>query len=406
MTGGPDSTSGRRSPTIELKATEVEKPAPDTGAAGPAGESDKPEQQAGGQSESRLKSRVVRASLGALAVVAIVVALTAGLWFGGYLPSREAVPSAVATLPPVAPGPGGGEDITARLDKIERAIQTPRQEATTIPSALGNRLAAIEAQTKTLADSLGALNHRVDDIAATSKNAAQEAAAAAAAADAAKTANESAAQSTVQPGDIDALGKRIAALESAVKTLADDAAHRASSTSDKATRLTVAAEALRAAVERGAPYQAELNAVQSLGADQSAIAPLEPFAASGVPSASALGHELANLVPALERAADTATAGETSFLGRLEAHAQKLVRVTPVDAPAGHDPAAVVMRLTIDAARGDIAAAQNDIVDLPDAAKSLATDWVKKAQARDLAIGASRQIATTALAALSKPAAQ
>ena len=129
--------------------------------------------------------------------------------------------------------------------------------------------------------------------------------------------------------------------------------------------MTVAAEALRAAVERGAPYQAELNAVQSLGADQSAIAPLEPFAASGVPSASALGHELANLVPALERAADTATAGETSFLGRLEAHAQKLVRVTPVDAPAGHDPAAVVMRLTIDAARGDIAAAQNDIVDLP-----------------------------------------
>ncbi|MGA2891856.1 MAG: hypothetical protein ABSE22_03240 [Xanthobacteraceae bacterium] len=407
MTSESDGTAGRRPPTIELKATEVEKPAPDVGATGPAGEGDKTHEQAGRQTASPWKSRPVIAGLGALAVIAILAAVSAGLWFGGFSPSREAAaPSAAATSTPAVPAPAAGDDIAARLDKIERAIQTPRQEVTTIPPALGNRLAAIEAQTRTLAESLGAVKRRIDDIAAMSQNAAQEAAAAAAAADAAKTANESATQSAVQASDIEALDKQIAAMESAVKTLADGEAHRASSTNDQVTRLTIAAEALRAAVERAAPYQAELTAVRSLGADQNLIAPLEPFASSGVPSAGALGHELSGLIPALERAADTATAGETSFLGRLEAHAQKLVRITPVVAPAGHDPAAVVMRLALDAARADITVAQNDIADLPDAAKPLAADWVKKVQARALAIAASRQIAAAALAALSKPAAQ
>ena len=72
----------------------------------------------------------------------------------------------------------------------------------------------------------------------------------------------------------------------------------------------------------------------------------------------------------------------------------------------GNDPSAVIARIDIDAARGDIAAALDDIAALPDSAKPLAADWIKKAQARNAAIAAARQIAADALAALSKPAAQ
>jgi len=82
------------------------------------------------------------------------------------------------------------------------------------------------------------------------------------------------------------------------------------------------------------------------------------------------------------------------------------VRITPVDAPTGTDPSAVVARIAFDAARADIAAALVDVAALPDAAKPLTTEWAKKAQARDAAIAASRRIAADALAALSKPAAQ
>ncbi len=118
-----------------------------------------------------------------------------------------------------------------------------------------------------------------------------------------------------------------------------------------------------------------------------------------------LAQELATLVPALQQAAD-ASSGDKTFLGKLEANAKQLVRITPVDAPPGNDPSSVITRIDIDAARADIAAALTDIAALPDAAKPLAADWVKKAQARNDAIAASGKIAADALAALSKPAAQ
>jgi len=43
---------------------------------------------------------------------------------------------------------------------------------------------------------------------------------------------------------------------------------------------------------------------------------------------------------------------------------------------------------------------------LPDPARTLAAPWVKKAEAREAAIAASRRIAADALAALGKPAQQ
>jgi hypothetical protein len=320
------------------------------------------------------------------------------------------VPARQGAAPSDTPASASGGDISARLDKIERTIQAQHQEPATISPALGDRLTAAETQTKSLAGQLAALNHRLDDIAAASQSAAKQAGEAAAAADAAK---EDAAKDTakgvdrdaVQRSDIEALASRIAALESTVKTLSDNAGHQTSAGIDPVARLIVATAALRAAVERGVPYQAELAAVQALGVEQSALTPLEPFAASGVPSAGSLSRELAALTPALERATQPAP-GEATFLGRLEANAQKLVRITPVDAPASHDPSTVIGRIALDAARADIAAALTDIAELPESAKPLAADWIAKAQARDAAIAASRRIAADALAALGKPASQ
>ena len=160
-------------------------------------------------------------------------------------------------------------------------------------------MAAAEAATKSLGDSLAALTHRTDDAAAVAQNALAQAKSASTAADAAK----GAAQTGVARGDLDALAARIAALESTIKTLADDLKHQTATADDRTARLAVATEALRATVERGAPYPAELAAAKSLGADQSATAPLEPFAAAGVPAARALAHELASLTPTLQQAA-------------------------------------------------------------------------------------------------------
>jgi hypothetical protein len=405
----PDSTPRRQPPTIDLTATEVdaEKPAaaqepsqepakePATAKA-PSDGGQQTGEPAPGRPRSPIKSAVAGIVGGATGAIA-VIAIGAGLWFGGYVPPGL-VPASPSPQPTDNPAIA---DISARLNKIEGAIATQQQKPVPAPQpdpALVSRLAAAEAATKSLSDSLAALTHRIDDAAAAAQNALAQAKSASTAADAAK----STAQTEVTRSDLDALAARIAPLESTVKTLADDIKHETATADDRAARLTVAAEALRATVERGAPYQAELAAAKSLGADQSATAPLEAFAAAGVPGAKALAHELASLVPALQQAAEPA-ASNSSFLGRLENNARRLVVITPVDAPPGDDPASVVTRIDVDAAHADIAAALTDIAKLPDAAKPLAAAWVEKAQARDAAIAASRKLSADALAALSKP---
>jgi hypothetical protein len=403
----PDSTPRRRAPTIDLTATEIEaqKPASaaEAGTNDPAGEAAKTENSSGEAAAIRPRSR--RAAFVSIAAgIVAIAAVGAGLWFAGYLPpsqpeapSQPAAPSQAAASPSAQPANNAAiADITARLKKLEGATQARPPD-----TALTSRVAAAEATAKSLGEELAALTHRVDDVATAAQAALAQAKSAAGAAEAAKNG----AQAGVAHSDLDALANRIAALESAVKSLADNIKHETASADDRVARLMVATEALRAAIERGAPYQAELAAVKSLGVDQGATAPLEPFAAGGVPSAVTLAHELAALAPALRQAAEPA-AGNRSFLERLEANAQQLVRLTPVNAPAGDDPASVMARINADAARADIAAALADIAKLPDAAKSLTAAWVQKAQARDAAIAAGRHIAADALAALGKPSPQ
>jgi hypothetical protein len=420
MTSETDDKAGRRPPTIELAATEVdaaaEKPQAEEAE---AAATDAAEHEAAGskaptsdRSGTRLTSQVVAALVGAAAMAAAA----AVLWFAGVIPMRETAPIATAASdssapaapstsnPPSSPPPSPAAaqnspapDLAARLDKIEHAIEAQRGEP-----ALGNRIVELAAQTKALADNLTALARRVDDIAATSQSAAKQADTALNVAGTAKSASETASKDQVRHEDVDALASRIMALESAVKGLVAATAPLASSgVNDRTARLTIAAEALRAAVERGAPYQAELSAVQALGVDQKMTAPLEPLAADGAPSASALARELEALVPALTEATELRSR-DTSFVERLKSNAQKLVRITPLNAPAGNDPQAVIDRIRLDAARADIGAALADSNALPEEAKPLAAAWSKKAAARQAALSASRQIAADALAALAQ----
>jgi hypothetical protein len=408
----PDSPSRRRPPTIDLTAQEVKTEQAHASAGGEGATSQK-------STRGNFAGPIAPQAIAAIAGAVVAAAIIAALWAAGLIPASQGPETQRADKP--------ASDVTAQLDKIERELQT---RAPAPDPALISRLAAVEAQSKTLGDSMAALNKRLDDIAVAAKSAGERADAASAAAKgageradaasaAAKAAGEradaasaaaketaqsaqTAAQSAVQRSDLDALQNRIAALERQITAVGNAAAQRPPpNTNDSAARAALAAAALRDAVERGAPYQTELVAVKALGTAQAATAPLEPFAASGVPSAAGLAHELAQLTPALQRASG-APAPKTSFLARLEDNAKNLVRVTPIDAPVGDDPSAVIARLNLDAAHADLGAATADIARLPQAAKTLAAPWVQKVDARNAAIAAARRIAADALAGLGK----
>jgi hypothetical protein len=358
MTSESDSTPRRRPPTIDLTATEIEseRPAAEAGVGESAGpdESNNPPRQRAVWEFAR--PHAIGAAVGALVMAVILV----GLWFAGVFPTTSGAPSETNS---------SASGISTQLDKIQAELQAqPPQQA------LAARLTAVEAQTKALGGSLAAVNTRIDDIAVAAKG-------------------------SVQHSDLDALTGRIAALEDSVKALSDTIAHRPASADDRAARAAVAAEALRAVLERGAPYQAELAAAKSFGADQNTVTALEPFAADGLPSTPELAHELSQLTPALLQASGAA-AKNGSFIQRLEQSAKNLVRVTPIDAPPSNEPSAIVAKLNADAENADIADAVTQIARLPQPAQTLAEPWVQKVNARNAAIAASRRIAADALAAL------
>ena len=205
------------------------------------------------------------------------------------------------------------------------------------------------------------------------------------------------ATAAVDPAQLDALQKHVAALEQSLAAARGEIAM--ASATDRTARLALSAVALRAAVASGHPYQADLAQAKALGADEKQLAPLAQFAASGVPAKSALAHELRALIPALLKTSG-AQEPPKGFLERLQANAGKIVRFSPINAPQGGTPADRLARIEIAAAHDDIHAALADLDKLPQEARAPAQAWIDKVKAREQALAAARAFAASTAHAL------
>jgi hypothetical protein len=403
--GPPD----RRRPaqTIDLKATEIasEPPAAATGpeqTSSPPGQSsteqdaapEMPPKSAAHRSLSELAAAVswplVAAGLsGAILTLGIVWVVTSGTGQGGDPSAAE-----------------------ARIAQLERQVaDLAGRDATNSPSgsALADRIAVLETQQKSLGATVDSLGKRSDSAAAANAAALSELTGKLARSDTPGPQSNAASTeaSSANAALIAALANRIDALEGSAKTtattLAAEVAKRnAESSDDRAVRTALVAAALAAAVERGRPFTAELKAAQSQAADAGALAPLEAFAATGVPNAGELARELSSLEPALLQAA-RAGSSEAGFLEKLQANAERLVRIRPIEEVPGDEPAAVIARIEFKAVRGDLAGALTELGNLPANVRAPAQAWIDKAQARAAALAASRAFAADALAALARP---
>jgi hypothetical protein len=273
---------------------------------------------------------------------------------------------------------GAAEQAMGRLAGIEANVsklETAAPRAAVTDQTLAARVAALESALRPLAD----LPARVE---AVQKNAAAPAA------------------PTVAPGELAALAARVTALEQAEKAIEQRVARPAASGADQAGRIAFVAVALRGAVERGDRFPQELAAAKALAPDQSVLAPLEPFAASGLPRAAALARELSQITVAMLNAATPPREG--GLMDRLQQNAERLVRIRPVGAEAlgGDDPSALIGRAEVKATHGDIAGALAEIARLPEGVRAPAQAWVRKAEMQVAAANAARRFAETALAGL------
>jgi hypothetical protein len=351
---------------------------------------------------SALTMPILAAGLAGAAVMSVIL-LT--LWLTGLLPIRFAgltmtrarVTALEMQLQDLQKRPAAVAD-TKTVDALSQRVARMEESLTKISTAdpakdaaLAERVTAADSAMKSLGVALAALNKRSDDVAAASTQAVQRAEAAekavidlrASVQDVSKTANAGASTADLTP-----LQQRIAVLEQSSKTASSEIAK--ATASDTAARLALSAASLRDIVLRGAPFTAELAQAKSLGADDKTLAPLSSFAANGVPSDKSLAVELSTLLPGMIKAAGAPPASG-GFIERLQANAAQLVRIRPVDAPAGDDAATVLARLEVDAARADIAAALADLAKLTDAQRAPAQGWIVKAQSRQAALAAARQ---------------
>ena len=196
------------------------------------------------------------------------------------------------------------------------------------------------------------------------------------------------------PAAIEALGRRIGALEERVNAVSADA--RAAVAPALAAEI-VALGTLRDAIQSGAPFSAELAAVQTLLGERAArLQSLERAASSGVPTLAQLSRRFAELAPSLARVADA----DGGYLSRLVTSATRLVEIRPVGEAKGESAGAVVARIEVRLQQNDLAGAIEEAGHLPLSARTTAAEWIALAAQKRDTDRAIKDLIAASLAAL------
>ncbi|AZO27019.1 mitofilin family membrane protein [Mesorhizobium sp. M1B.F.Ca.ET.045.04.1.1] len=171
---------------------------------------------------------------------------------------------------------------------------------------------------------------------------------------------------------------RVAALEQSVSQLSGKVEAQAS---QPKIALAIAASALKAALDRGAPFATELDTFAAIAPDAPEIAVLRSYAEKGVPTRATIASEADAAANAMVEAA-TPVDRNAGFFQSLVSSAESLVRVRPVGAVEGKGAPETVARIEVAVNQGDYAKALGEYDTLPDAAKAAAADFAGKLKAR------------------------
>ncbi len=382
----------RTPPTIDLQATNVSEDAETKK------DADAPvDEKVSG--DPRPKSKATPGALGTVLALAsgalAALAVLAGAWFGGLVGQQPSPPPPSVSPTQFDNVAANVGDLTARLSRVEAS-------AAKAPGTDPALLARADALEKTI-------NAARSDLAALKSQAAFTAAALNDL-KASPPAGDGAASVNLAP-----LTERIARLEQTTQALsAELAARKAQAAGDVNVRRLVVANTLESAVQRGAPYADALAAAKQMAPDAALLAPLDAFAAKGVPSDAAYLREIVQVLQqiAASNAAKTSDAAKVAadkasshegVLERVQSSLSKLVRIERSDKPAVPSSGQTsVTSLEALARRDDFAAVRRDLAKLPQADNPQVQAWIKAVNARDAALAVAQQFSAQSLATVMK----
>lgn len=191
-----------------------------------------------------------------------------------------------------------------------------------------------------------------------------------------------------------------AALEGRLSTVEQQASQLAGKVDAQASQpkiaLAIAASALKAALDRGAPFTAELDTFAAVRPDAPQIAILRPFAEKGIPTRVDITTGVDDAANAMVSAA-TPVDPDQGILQRLLTSAESLVKVRPIGAVEGKGAPETVARMEVAVKQGDYARALSEFDTLPETAKTAGADFAAKLRARQEAEAAVNELVSGAM---------
>ncbi|WP_028739982.1 COG4223 family protein [Rhizobium mongolense] len=283
----------------------------------------------------------------------LVALLGAGvIQYAGYLPTSSPPQTALDET----------ARLSAEIDGLKQSIASLAAAPNTSDDALDKRVSALETAAKTPAATgqvdtpqVDALNQKVADMATQLEQL--------------RTSLSQTSEERASSGaDI------IKRLEEAEKKLNEPR-------QDVAVAQAIAAAALKAAIDRGGPFMAELDTFAGVSPDDPAVADLRNFAETGVPSRAELIRQVPDVATAIVQSVNQADPNQ-SWSDRLMASAKSLVTVRPVGNIEGENVEAIAARMEDKVKNGDLPGAANEWNDLPSNAKQASAAFKQSLEAR------------------------
>jgi hypothetical protein len=150
---------------------------------------------------------------------------------------------------------------------------------------------------------------------------------------------------------------------------------------DVQVAVAIASAGLKAAIDRGGPFAAELQTLADINPENPAVAELKTFAATGVPSRAGLVRDF----PAVADIMLAEVAGDQpdqSLTDRLWSSAASMIKVRPVGYVEGEGADSVVARIEAKLTDGDLKGAAAEWAKLPEPAKKAGADFKASLDAR------------------------
>lgn len=266
----------------------------------------------------------------------------------------------------------GNNDASAKVDGLSSALDQVKRDVAALKSAveqggagdtaglaaLGDKVRQIETEIAALGQTgntapvdLGPLNEKLVGLDALVKSAGETAKA--------------------QEG-------RLAALEQSVSQLSGKLEAQAA---QPKIALAIAASALKAALDRGAPFAAELETFAAISPDAPELATLRTYAEKGVSTRAEIAAEMPAAANAMVAASEPVDQN-AGFLQNLLSSAESLVKVRPIGAVEGAGAPETVARMEVAVNQGDYAKALSEYDTLPEAAKAAGAEFAGKLKAR------------------------